>query len=274
MTQDGPASSQMTGAMILRAYLVKTNGEPLYGRSYDKGRSSVEETVPPQVRACVTLFTSSGSTAAGQVYALKQEGMQWAYMFFKSFAIALLTSDDEDAAHLNKRMTSLGKEFATAYGELMVSWSGDMGQIEGLEALVNKYVTMNLGSPSERVSTAIEKLVDANLEAHNVAYVGVFDAAGSLVHGSVPDSHLAAIRSEISHGVIKAVADVVPNTVAIEGHEVSILRVHSFTVAVASYKDESRLKAVKAAGEIAHSIELLLDDESKSSKPRRRTRKA
>lgn len=274
MSQTGPNSPEMTGNMILRAYLVKSDGEPLYARSYEKGRSSVEDTVPPQVRACVTLFTSSRSTAVGQVYALEHEGLRWAYMFFKSFAIALLTSGDEDAAHLKKRMTSLGKELVTVYGGVMTSWSGDMGHIEGLEELVSRYVKMDLGLPSERVSAVIEKIVDANLEAHNVAYVGVFDAAGNVVHGTIPDSHLAAIRSEISRGVIKPVADVMPNTVTIEGHEVSILRVQSFTVAVASYKDENRLKAVKAAGEIAHSLALLLHDESKRSKPRKRTGKA
>ncbi len=273
MSQIGPTSPEMTGDMIFRAYLVKSDGEPLYARSYQKGRSSVEDTVPPQVRTCVTLFASSRSTAVGQVYALEQEGLRWAYMFFESFAIALLASGDEDAAHLKKRMASLGKELVTIYGGVMASWSGDMGHIEGLEELVSRYVTMDLGLPSERVSAAIEKLVDANLEAHNVAYVGVFDAAGNVVHGTIPDSHRAAIRSEISRGVIKPVADVMPNTVTIEGHEVSILRVQSFTVAVASYRDESRLKAVKAAGEVAHSLELLLHDESRRSRTRRRTGK-
>jgi hypothetical protein len=249
--------------MIRRAFVVKNDGELLYARTYEEDSPTSEYSIPPHARACVMLFGTNSSTSLEELYTQDQEGSRWAYMFFSSFAIVLLTTPEEENPHLKKRMVSLGRALSTAYGGVIASWSGDMSQIADMDELVASYMRLEIGHPSQELAAAIGALVDANLEMHTVAYMGVFDAGGNQIHGTVPENHAATIRSEISRGIIKPGVDVVPTGITIEGHEVFMLRVESFTVVTASYRDEGRLNAIKAVGEIAHSLETLLHQELK-----------
>jgi hypothetical protein len=260
--------------MIQRAFVVRDDGEVLYVKSYDEKSSPSESSMPPHARACVMLFGSNSSTVLEELYTLDQGEIRWAYMFFNSFAVVLLTTPDEANPHLKMRMMSLGKAITMTYGGLMTSWSGDMGQIADMDDLVDSYVRMEIGRPSEELTAAIEKLVDASLESHTVAYAGVFDAAGDMIHGTVPESHATIIQSEISRGTVKPGVDIVPTVITIEGHEVCILRVQSYTVVAASYRDESRLTTSKAASEIAHGLDAFLHEKPKAPKRERARRKA
>ncbi|RDE11889.1 MAG: hypothetical protein C4K47_09325 [Candidatus Thorarchaeota archaeon] len=259
--------------MIRRVFIVRNDGDLLYAKIYDEDAASSNRTIPPHALACVMLFSSNSSTALGELYTQNQEDNRWAYMFFNSFAVVVLTTSDEENPHLKKRMMSLGRAISTAYSGIMASWSGDMSQIADMESLVGSYVSMEIGSPSEELAEAIGSLVDANLEAQTVAYVGVFDAAGNLIHGTVPESHVTVIRSEISRGIVKPGVDVVPTGIAIEGHEVFLTRVRSYTVVAASYRDEGRLSAIKAVSEVAQSLEALVHEEPRAPKKMRGRRK-
>ncbi|MHA2161904.1 MAG: hypothetical protein ACXABF_05745 [Candidatus Thorarchaeota archaeon] len=241
--------------MILRAYILKSNGDPLYSTSYSKSDSDDIETIPPHVRACVILFRSRDSTQHGQMYTLEQEDNMWVYLFSETLAVVLLTSLDEDTTHLQKRMLSLSEALAENYGAVITSWSGSMASIEGLDDLVKSYVTFDLSLPSKRLMSKIEKLINIALEDKNVAYAGVFDASGEMLRGNVPESHIEKIHSEIARGVIKPVVDIVPTAMSIRGYDVQMFKVQSLTVAVAAYRESSKLDAVKVAGEIAQSLE-------------------
>ena len=45
-----------------------------------------------------------------------------------------------------------------------------------------------------------------------------------------------------------------PHAVEIQGHSVQMLRVSSLSIAVAAYRDESRMAAAKAVSEIAQAL--------------------
>lgn len=259
--------------MIRRAFLVRIDGEVLYAKSYGESDSPSEHSIPPHARACVMLFGSSSSTVPEELYTQDQEETRWAYMFFNSFAVVLWATSDEKSPHLKKRMISLGRAVSVAYGAVMASWSGDMSQIEDMDGLVSSYMTMEIGRPSPELIAAIESLVDATLESHTVAYAGVFDAAGDLIHGTVPERHAAIIQSEIARGAAKPDVDFVPTGITIEGHQVFLLRVQSFTVVAASYRDEGRLTATEAVSEIAHALDARLREGLKASKKGRGRRK-
>lgn len=241
--------------MILRAYILKSNGDPLYGSSFSKTDSDDIDAMPSHVRACVILLRSRDSTQLDQMYTLEQEDSMWVYLFSESIAVVLLTSLDEDTTHLQKRMLSLSRAFAENFGAIITSWSGSMASIEGLDDLVKRYVTFDLSLPSKRLMKKIGKLINIALQDKSVAYAGVFDAGGEMLHGNVPESHIEKIHTEIARGVIKPVVDIVPTALSIRGYDVQMFKVQSLTVAVAAYRDSSRLDAMKVAGEIAQSLE-------------------
>jgi len=155
-------------------------------------------------------------------------------------------------------MLSLGKAFSKSFGHLMPSWSGGMGDIEGVDALVERYMRLDLDLGNDILSK-IERLVNTILENYDVAYAGVFDAGGNLLSGDVPDSHIQSIQDEISVAGINSGVELMPHAVDIQGHSVQMLRVSSLSIAVAAYRDESRMAAAKAVSEIAQALHEALD---------------
>jgi len=240
--------------VILRVFLLRRDvGEHLYGMSFEHDVSEHITSMPPHIRACVTLFGSRESTAHDRAYTLEQDDLVWVYVFFEMFAVVVSTTKDEDIPPLRKRMFSLGRDFAKSYGHIIASWSGDMGDIEGVDALVERYMRLNLDIGSDILSK-IENLVTKILENYDVAYAGVFDAGGDLLSGDIPDSHIQSIQDEISGAGMNSGVEIMPHAVEIQGHSVQMLRVSSLSIAVAAYRNESRMAAAKAVSEIAQAL--------------------
>ena len=221
--------------------------------SFEHDVSEHITSMPPHIRACVTLFGSRESTAHDRAYTLEQDDLVWVYVFFEMFAVVVSTTKDEDIPPLRKRMFSLGRDFAKSYGHIIASWSGDMGDIEGVDALVERYMRLNLDIGSDILSK-IENLVTKILENYDVAYAGVFDAGGDLLSGDIPDSHIQSIQDEISGAGMNSGVEIMPHAVEIQGHSVQMLRVSSLSIAVAAYRNESRMAAAKAVSEIAQAL--------------------
>jgi hypothetical protein len=242
--------------MILRAYIMKSpSGEPIYGRSYDNSDPVGENSLPAHVRACATLFHSSSGTSRDRVYTLEQAGALWSYVFFESFAVILFTTVDENEIGLKKMMMSLGRAISNQFGNLISSWSGNIGEFEGMDSLVDRYVNIDLEHPSDAILDKAEKLMNTVLEDHEIAYVGLLDARGELLRGNIPENHLSGIEAEMmANGEIRPVADMVPTGVDIMGYTVQLLKVRSLTIAVAAQRDESKLVAIKAVSEIADDL--------------------
>ena len=240
--------------MILRVFLLRRDvGEHLYGISYEHDASEHITSMPHHIKACVTLFGSRDSTTHDRAYTLEQDDLVWVYVFFEMFAVVVSTTKDEDIPPLRKRMFSLGKAFAKSYGHIVASWSGNMGDIEGVDMLVEQYMRLNLDLGSNILSK-IESLVNTILENYDVAYAGVFDAGGNLLSGDIPDSHIQSIQDEISVAGIDSGVELMPHAIEIQGHSVQMLRVSSLSIAVAAYRDESRMAASKAVSEIAQAL--------------------
>ncbi len=233
--------------------LLRDLGEHLYGMSFEHDVSEHITSMPPHIRACVTLFGSSESTAHDRAYTLEQDDLVWVYVFFEMFTVVVSTTKGEDIPRLRKRMFSLGRAFAKSYGHIIDSWSGDMGDIEGVDKLVERYMRLNLDLESDILSK-IESLVNTILENYNVAYAGVFDAGGDLLSGDIPASHIQRIQDEIYVAGFNPGVDLMPHEVEIQGHSVQMLRVSSLSIAVAAYRDESRMAAAKAVSAIAQAL--------------------
>ncbi|MFW9912116.1 MAG: hypothetical protein ACFFEU_06580 [Candidatus Thorarchaeota archaeon] len=248
--------------MILRVYIMKSpSGEPIYGRSYDDSDPIGENSLPEHVRACATLFHTSSGTSRDRVYTLEQAGAIWSYVFFENFAVILFTTFDENEVGLKKMMMSLGRAISNQFGGLISSWTGNIGEFEGMDLLVDRYVTIDLEHPPNAILDNAEKLMNAVLEDHEIAYVGLLDARGELLRGNIPENHLSGIEAEMmANGEIRPVADMVPTGVEIMGYSVQLLRVQSLTVAVAAHRDESRLAAIKAVSEIADDLNRALSN--------------
>ncbi|MHA2140144.1 MAG: hypothetical protein ACXADF_01640 [Candidatus Thorarchaeota archaeon] len=241
--------------MILRVYIMKSpSGEPIYGRSYDNSDPISESSLPAHVRACATLFHSSSGTSRDRVYTLEQSGALWSYVFFESFAIILFTTFDENEIGLKKMMMSLGRSISNQFGGLISSWSGNIGEFEGMDSLVDRYVGIDLELPSDTILDNVYKMMNSILEDHEIAYVGLLDARGKLLRGNIPETHLSGIEAELGTGEIRPIADMVPSEVEIMGYNVQLLKVRSLTVAVAPHRDESKLVAVKAVSKIADGL--------------------
>ncbi|MFW9908460.1 MAG: hypothetical protein ACFFEF_07785 [Candidatus Thorarchaeota archaeon] len=240
--------------LILGAYILKGTGERLYAVSYEGEERTTEEFVPPHVQACVSLFHSRESTVLGQPYTLEQNGVLWVYTFFESFAVALQTTEDEDIASLSRRMASLGRELAHSFGKVLRIWSGDMGEIEGMDDLVDKYITLDFDISRDSMAPILDSVVDHALLNYDLAFAGVIDAKGNMLSGNIPENHLSYIQDKLLREAIKPSIDVVPTDLTILGYDIQMLRVHSLTVIVAPHRDGSRVGAKTAISEIAQSL--------------------
>ena len=240
-------------ALILGAYVLRGTGEMLYGVSYENAERQLDLVLPPHVTACVTLFHSRESTVLGQPYTLEQNDFLWVYAFFDSFVIVLRTTQDEDLSSLSRRMVALGRELASTLGRVLKIWSGNMGEIEGMDDLVDKYVKLDLES-SDELLPVIDSILNDAFSNHDLAYAGVIDASGDMLAGNIPENHLSVIQGELIHEAVKPSTDIVPMVMPVLGYDVQILRVHSLTVVAAPHKDGSKLGAKTAASEIAQTL--------------------
>lgn len=244
--------------MIEGAYILKSNGDVLYGVEYSPESEISQASLPSHVRACVTLFTSRESTVIGQSYTLEQGDRNWVYVFFESFTVVVRVADDEEITSLSRRMVALGRELAQNYGRVMSIWSGYMGEIEGIDTLVDHFMTSESLPEETELKSVVESLLDRALEKPDLAYVGIIDATGNMLGGNIPENHLNLIRDEIIHEAVKPSADIVPTMYHILGYDVQMLRVKSLTVVGAPQKDASRVGATTVVSELAQSLSDML----------------
>ena len=240
--------------MIRSVYMVKNDGDPLYGHSIDEDESIDLTSLPLLVRNSVVMMQSSSSTSSERVYLLEMDDSIWAYSFFHSFALVSMASKDQSISQLKNIMISLGRAIAHQYGEIIETWSGSMSDIVDVNILIDNYVSLDLNRPSSKILKLIERLVNKALKQTEIAFAGVFDSEGALLRGNVPEAYLFRIQVEITQGVIKPTMDIAPSTISAGDHVLQMLKANALTIVVASQPSESNLQAVSLVGEIAHKL--------------------
>ena len=240
--------------MLSHLYIIKSDGDPLYGRSFEEGSIVDLKSIPPFVRNSVSLFHSRSSTSSERVYTLAHEESIWSYVFFHSFALVTVSDKEENLTDLKNVVQSLGRSLALKFGVMIASWSGSMSEIVDIDELIDQYIAVNLEPPSKKLLKKIEKQIHKALLKPEIAFAGVFDASGKMIEGNLPLTHLFRIEVEISQGIIKPVMDIVPTSVNSGDYKLQMLRVNSLTAVVASHENESTLPAIAVVGEIAHNL--------------------
>jgi hypothetical protein len=152
-------------------------------------------------------------------------------------------------------MISLGHAIDHQYREIIETWSGSMSDIVDVNTLIDNYVALDLNRPSKKILKLIERLVHKALKQPEIAFAGVFDSEGELLHGNVPEVYFFRIQVEIAQGVIKPIMDIAPSTISAGNHVLQMLKVNALTVVVASQPSESNLHAVSLVSEIAHKLD-------------------
>jgi hypothetical protein len=240
--------------MLSQLYIVKSDGEPLYGRSFQEGSIVDLNSVPLFVRNSVALFHSRSSISSERVYTLEHDESIWFYAFFRSFVLVAVSDKHENLVSLKNVIHSIGRSIAMKFGDIFVSWGGSLSEIIDINELIDLYITVNLEPPQGKILKKIEKQINKALSKPEIAFAGVFDASGKMIQGNLPATHLFRIEIEISQGTIKPVIDIVPTSVNSGDYKLQMLRVNSLTVVIASQVNESHLRAIAVAGEIAHTL--------------------
>ena len=244
--------------MIQCLYLIKSDGEPLFGKSLDEDSIIDLQSLPHYVTNSVALFHSRSSTSSERVYTLQHDNHIWAYAFFHSFALVALMPLGENLATLKYMLLSIGRRISQEYGSLIQSWDHGFSDIVALEDIIDRYTSIDLSPLSPDDLVKIDELIDSALVRPEIAFVGIFDSRGKMVRGNVPEIHLFRLEVEISQGVIKPVMDIAPTSISSGDNTIQMLRVNSLTAAVAALPTESTLNAVSVVGEIANSLNELL----------------
>ncbi|TFG34095.1 hypothetical protein EU527_05280 [Candidatus Thorarchaeota archaeon] len=240
--------------MIQCLYIIKSDGEPLYGKSLEEVSCIDMHSLPHYVKNSVALFHSRSSTSSEKVYTLQHDESLWAYAFFNSFALVALAPTKQNLVNLKYMLLSIGRKIAHEYGAIIQSWNSDMSDLMIVEEIIDRYTSIDLTPMSPETLEKIDALIDSALERPEIAFVGIFDSRGKMVRGNVPEIHLFRIEVEISQGVIKPVIDIVPTSIVSGDNKVQMLRVNSLTVAAASLSTESTLNAISTVSEIAHTL--------------------
>lgn len=241
--------------MIRCVHIVKSDGEPLYRRSYEDSPNSEFSIVPSFVRNSVVLFASRPSTSSERVYLLEHDCDVWTYAFFRDFALVVLSEIEQPVIPLKSVVLSLGRAIVHQYGEMIRTWGGSMAEVVDLNAMCDRYVGVDMGPADSNLAGTVHKMVDSVLGRPEIAFVGVFDSEGTMVGGNVPESHLFRIEVEIAQGVIAPVVDIAPTTISSGDTKIQMLRVNSFTVVAASQLGENPLHAIGAVSELAYSLD-------------------
>ncbi|TFG33943.1 hypothetical protein EU527_06045 [Candidatus Thorarchaeota archaeon] len=244
--------------MIRCLYIIKSDGEILYGKLLDERTDVDLHNIPHYVKNSVILFHSRSSTSSEKVYTLQQSNGFWAYAFFHSFALVALLPLTDNLVNPKYMLLSIGRKIAHEFGTMINTWSNDKSDIGAIERIIDQYTSIDLSPLSVDTLEKIDTLITAALEQPKIAFVGIFDSRGKMVRGNVPEIHLFRIEVEVSQGVIKPVMDIAPTSIITGEYKVQMLRVNSLTVAVASLPTESTLNAVSTVGEIAHALNELV----------------
>ncbi|UCE10017.1 MAG: hypothetical protein JSW61_13760 [Candidatus Thorarchaeota archaeon] len=240
--------------MILRAYLAGNEWSTLYGRSFEENLDSEYPPLPSHIRACGSLFHSRDSTSVEQVYTMETEDGLWAYMFFESFAVILLASKDENKTVLSSRMLSLGKAIIKSMGDVINFWNGDLTSLGDIDALVARYVELDLTRPNEDVIEVIEGLVNWVMENPEVAYAGVLDVSGRMIRGNLPEAYIPQVERVVLEGGVGVAMDIVPTRIHVKDHILQVFRINTLAVVVAAQSDSSNMTAIKLASEMAYTL--------------------
>ena len=244
--------------MIRYLYILKSDGDPIYGRSFEDNSIVDLRAIPSFVKNTVILFHSQSSTSSERVYTLMHNDSIWSYVFFSNFALISLSDNDADLVDLKSIMLSIGRNLAMKFGDLISTWSGSMSEIFDVDMLIEQFLAMNLDPLTKKIRKKIDKLITKALQKPEIAYVGVFDSKGKMIEGNLPETHLFRIEVEISQGSIKPVMDIVPTSVNSGDHKLQMLQVNTLTVVAATQETESALRAVAVVGEIAHALDDLM----------------
>ncbi len=244
--------------MIQCLYIIKSDGEPLYGKSLEDDTCVDLKGLPHYVTNSVALFHARSSTSSEKVYTLQSDDNIWAYAFFRSFALVALTPAEENKPNLKYMLLSLGRRIAHDYGSTIQSWHNEISEISSVDEIIDQYTSIDLSPLSSEILEKIDKLINTALERPELAFVGIFDSRGKMVRGNVPELHLFRLEVEVSQGVIKPVMDIAPTSITSGDYKVQMLRVNSLTVAAAALPTESTLTAISVVGELAHAINELL----------------
>ncbi len=240
--------------MITQAYLIKGNGDVLFSKRFDDAISDNQLQLPSHVVAAITLLSSASSTRPEHVYTHRHRDQLWAYMFFESFTIVMLITEDENLLAVRAKMVGLGRAIAFSLGHLIKSWSGTMDDIVGLDVLFDRYVKMDLETPDTKVLQMAERLVNKALEDPSIAYAGILDVMNHMISGNLPDNLLQEIIRTSSAELFSVDTDPIPKTLTIRGYQHQIFRLGPLTVIVTPYPDAGIMRAVTIAGDMAHSL--------------------
>ncbi len=244
--------------MIDCVYVLKDNGDAVYGRSFTEGQAIGPESIPPHARACALLLQSSTSARTESSYVLRQNGTLWLYAFFGRFSVVLQSRYTAAQTTLKKLVLSIGHAIVRHYGSTIASWSGDFGDVEGFDSLIESYTSIDLLKTNRHVESRLQETLDRVLESYPVAYAGVLNIVGEMVSGNVPEDHLSHIREEILGETFHLEPDMVPTTLQVFGYDVQVMGVGTYTIAVAPYLGDGIIQAMQAASEIAHAFESLI----------------
>jgi len=182
----------------------------------------------------------------------------WSYVFFTNFALISLSDNNADLADLKSVMLSIGRNLSMRFGEIISTWSGSMSEIFDIDLMIEQFLAVNLDPLTKKLHKKIEQLITKALEKPEIAYAGIFDSKGRMIEGNLPEMHLFRIEVEISQGSIKPIMDIVPTSVNSGDHRLQMLQVNTLTVVAASHESESTLRAVAVVGEIAHTLNDLM----------------
>ncbi len=244
--------------MIQCLYIIRSDGEPLYGKSLKDDTPIDLQRLPHYVINSVALFHSKSSTSSERVYTLQHDDSLWAYAFFHTFTLVALTSMGENPSFLKYLLLSMGRRIAHEYGSVIQSWYSGISELLNVDDIIDQYTSIDLFPLSPEILSRLELLIDTALERPEISFVGIFDSQGKMVRGNVPELHLFRLEVEISQGVIKPIIDIAPTSITSGDYRVQMLRINSLTVAAAALPTESTLNAISVVGEIAHEINELL----------------
>ncbi len=244
--------------MIKRAYVARHNGEPIFGRKYTSEEIEDDMQIPPSIRASIILLASARGTMLGSPYVIEQDDAIWVLCFFESFVVVLEADPNEKVDWLKRRALSLGRRILREFSFSVTAWPGEGSDIAGFADTIDLFARLNPAISVEKILKQVESTVNRVLVDYPVAYVGVFDAAGEMIGGNVPEDHIKIIRQEILGDSIRTSMDLVPTVVDVKGYEVHTIRVSMLTVVAAGYQEESKMAAVRAVGDLAQSIQNVL----------------
>ena len=205
--------------------------------------------IDDSVLSFIKLLSNKYGIKHNKMYKMNTNTRFWAFMIFNSIIVILLLPNYNDTDKLRSLIIPVGKRASIEYKNLSNDIINEREFCTNIDILINKYIIL-----SGKRKRNIDKIIDNILTNPGISYSGIISAAGVLISGNIPKTHMFPIISMIHMYGTDIGTDIMPEMIKINGNNTCLMRCNDNIIVVSSYNDTPFTETMKITSDIVYSM--------------------